>query len=45
MIPYMRYGTQSGMSRMTNSKKSNQIPGHGKKMIEYKKDGTVINRL
>ena len=31
MISYIRNGTHSGMRRMTSSKKSNQIPGHGKK--------------
>ena len=30
MMLYIRSGTQSGMRRMTNSKKSNQTPGHGK---------------
>ena len=33
-MPYMRNITQSGMKRMTNSKKPNQIPGHGKKIID-----------
>ena len=34
MMPYMRNVTQSGMRRMTNSRKSNQIPAHGKKIID-----------
>ena len=37
MMPYMRNGTQSGMRRMTNSKKSNQIDGHGKKIIDVER--------
>ena len=36
-MPYMRNGTQSGMKRMTNSRKSNQRPGHGKKIIAVEK--------
>ena len=30
----MKKGTQSGMTKMTNLKKSNQIPDYGKKIID-----------
>ena len=30
----MRNETQNGIRRMTNSKKSSQIPGHGMKTID-----------
>ena len=37
MMPYIRNGILIGMGRMTNSKKSNQIPGHGKRMIDVER--------
>ena len=37
MMPYMRNGTHNGMRRMKNSNKSNQIPGHGLKIIDVEK--------
>ena len=40
----MRNGTKSEMKRMTISKKSNQIPSHGKKIIGVEKI-KLINRL
>ena len=44
-MSYIRNETQSGMRRMTNSKKSNQLPGHEKKNDRCIKDEAVINRL
>ena len=37
MMAYIRNGTQSGNRRMTSSMKSNQIPGHGKKMVDVER--------
>ena len=37
MMPYMRNGIQSGLRKMTNSRKSNQIPGHGKEIIDVER--------
>ena len=34
MMPYMKSRTHSGMRKITNSKKLNQIPDHAKKIIE-----------
>ena len=34
MTPYMSNGTQSGIRKMTNSMKSIQILGHGKKITD-----------
>ena len=33
MMPYMKNKTQSGMKKMTISKKSSQVPGHGTKIL------------
>ena len=37
MMSYIRNGTQSGMRRMISSKKSNQIPGNGKKILDVER--------
>ena len=37
MMPYIRNRVLSGLRRLTNSKISNEIPGHGKKMIDVKR--------
>ena len=37
MMPYMTNRTQSGMRKMTNSKKSNQILGHGNKIVDVER--------
>ena len=37
MLPYIRNETQSGMRKTTNSKKSNQTSGHGKKTIDVER--------
>ena len=37
MMQYMKNGTQSGMRRMSNSKKSNQILGHKKKIKDVER--------
>ena len=37
MMPYMRNGTQSGLRKVTNSKKSNPILGEGNKIIDVEK--------
>ena len=40
-MPDMKNETQSGMKRMINSKKSNQIPSHEMKII----DGDMMKML
>ena len=34
MTSYIKKGTQSGMRKMTNLNKSNQMPNHGIKIID-----------
>ena len=44
MLSYIKNEIQSGLRRVTNSKKSHQKPGHEKKDI-CRKDETVISRV
>ena len=37
MTLYKKNGTQSGMKKMTNRNKSNQMPNHGKKVIDIER--------
>ena len=45
MMPYIRNKIQSGFKRVTNSKKSSQIPGHGKKTIVEERIKLLSNNL